>query len=1124
MAVNVGTAIAYLNLDATNFNTGLANAQSALSNLQSGTGSLMQTVAAGGTVMANAGTAWTRTFTAPLVNAAKETITFGADFEKAMSNVESVMKSVLKPGDMDRLRDAAMYWGQETVYTATEAAEALFYMGQAGWDVDQALNGLPAILNLAAAGNLDLGRASDIVTDSMTAMNLTAGQVTNGIENTAYYTSVLAAVSANANTDVNKLGESFKYVAPTAGQLNYTIEDLAIALGLAANAGIKSSQAGTSLRQALKQLIDPTDKTQAAMDKYGISLFDATGKAYPLRDVILQLQRTFGDLGIEVLDTNGDIKEGESIMEEYGNSLPISQQEKLQAIVQLFGVRAMPTMLAIIQQAGGEFDKLSDAIDGAAATGTYAAEMAETQLDNLYGDWVHFTSALGTTKIMLSEIVNDSLRNFVQQLTELVKKFNDLDEAQKIQILKWGAIVAAIGPVMMILGRLMTTIATLIGIGSKLSSLFTSISSGLAGVTGAAEGVGGGFGSILKAIGNLGTKANWIIAIIMAVITAIIDLWKNSEAFRGWVSDVFKSLVKIVKQVWGYLQQVFGILDGIWMAVVHAIEPIVAVVVKNLSPALEAVWKLLSSILNILMPILEIVGKIIELIITTFVTPLATVIGYILDLLSGFITYIVDRFGALFAFLEDLWSSGLGKAVEWVTWLVDQVVGAFQELKYLLIGDPIVIDLIEGIKAIFQQGLEFVKGVVDWFVNVVVEAFTWLWEKATEVITSLIEGIKELWSELSTWIQELWQTFVEWITEAWNKFSTWIKESLAAIGEHIRQSIDNFHRWLEEVITKIKQTAERILQAIFDTAQRVWNNIVAAFEKAKEHIQDGIEAVKQKFEELKEAIHEKFEEIKEKIQQKFEEIKEKLENLVKMIKEKFDNLLQAIKEHFQKVFEKIKEFGQKFVNAWKEAFKNVQQGIASVFNHIRNGFQQFGSSVVTIAKNVGNAFIKGLLGAGRSIKEFFVNFIKSAVEGLLSSLKAFKQTGELIMKNLWEGIKSKWNEITKLLKELWDSFLEGNLFSTIWDKIKDALSSKTSSVKKAVNGSHADGLAYVPFNGYIAELHKGERVLTAEENQRYSNSSGDGTVINFYSNEKIDEYTAAKELRRTMKDFELGLI
>lgn len=1084
MAVNIGTAVAYLQLDAQSFNSGLATAQSSLSQYQTSFSSAMTGI---GSTLTTTGTALTTGVTVPLANAAKEIITFGADFDKQMSAVRAVMGDITDE-QFEALRNAAIGWGEKTVYTATEAGEALYYMGLAGWNAEQAINGLGSVLNLAAAGQMDLGRASDVVTDSMTAMNLVAGKYTNNVENTSYYTSVLAAVMANSNTDVNMLGESFKYVAPIAGQLGFTIEDLGLALGLAANAGIKSSQAGTSLRQAFKQLISPTDKTAAAMEKYGISLFDAQGKALPLRQIMLQLQQTFGDLGVEVIDTNGELKDGEAVMEEYGNSLPISQQEKLKAVVDLFGTRAMPTMLAIIQQAGGEFDKLATAIDNAAGTGTYASEMAETQLDNLAGDWTKFTSALGTTKIMLQDLLNSGLRELVQQLTELVRKFNELDDAHKKNILKWGAIVAAIGPVMTIFGRLMLTIG-------QLAPVFTLIGEKVSTFTATLTRMRWGWfysveesGSFMAKLAQLGGKMNWIVAIIMLVITAIIDLWKNSEQFRNWIKDAFQSLLKILKRVWEHVSKVLSIFNEVWTALARSIEPIIEILAAELSPALDAVFRVLSAIFGILEPILEIIGAII-IALTPIVEFIAGIVASILGIISEIVTWIVDKIG----------------------WLLEWIVKGIEWLKYVLIGDPIIVDLIEGIKSILAIGFEFIKTITETLVNAIRDLFDWLREEAIKIIDLLVTGVQELFQNLYDWFVEGWEKFTKWLSDSWQKLKTKISESLEA-----------FITMLRNLLQRIHDTARQILNAIFEAAQAVWNQIVQAFETAKQHILDGIRMLKEKFDELKEAIIQKFNEIRENIEHKFEEIKEALGKLVEMIKEKFNNLLQHIKEHFQQLFAKIKEFGTNFVNAWKNAFQNVQRGIASVFNNIRNGFVDFGKSVFNVARQVGQKFIEGLLGTGRSIKEFFSNFIQSAVRGLLSALKAFKETGRLLMENLWKGIKEKWNDIVKLLQELWNAFLQGDLFGTIFDKLKNAISG--SNVKnKAVNGSHADGLAYVPFNGYIAELHKGERVLTAEENQRYS-SGGEGTTINFYSNERIDEYTAAKELRRTIKDMELGLV
>ena len=713
MAVNIGTAVAYLDLNMTAFNAGLQQAQSALQTFQNSSSTMGQNLMAVGGLATNVGSSLTRNITMPLIGAGQEVVQFGATFDKQMSAVEAVMKDKLKDGDIERLREAAMYWGEQTVYTATEAGEALYYMGLAGWDVEQAINGLGSVLNLAAAGQLDLGRAADVVTDSMTAMNLVAGQTTNGIENTAYYTSVLAAVMANSNTDIDQMGEAFKYVAPIAGNLNYTIEDLGLALGLAANAGIKSSQAGTSLRQALKQLISPTEKTANAMDKYGITLFDAQGQALPFRDIMVQLQRTFGDLSLEVFDANGELKDGEALMQEYGASLPISQQEKLAAIVDLFGTRAMPTMLAIIQQGGTEFDKLAGHIDEAAKTGEYAAEMAYTQMDNLHGAWVRFTSALGTTKIMLNDLVSNELQSFVEKLTEMVRWFNDLDAAQKEQIIKWGLIVAAVGPVLMIFGNLLRSIGLIVeglNIFNPTLGTLRTIMGQLHAETSIAHGV---LELLKTAISNLFTPMTAWIAIIALVIAAVVDLWKNNEEFRENVTRIWNAVLDVIQSVWSVVQPIFNMLLQVFMEIAKAIEPIISMLVQVLAPIMEVIADLIGTIADLLRPLIELISGILVVAIRA--------IGGVIQGLVKILEPVVSMLASILEFLTDL-----------VSIAFERMAGKLQ-------------NFVDGCKKAFHS---FITEAKQWWDNLMnLLGNTWLGK--------LFNNAKEFWNNISRGLSNL---------------------------------------------------------------------------------------------------------------------------------------------------------------------------------------------------------------------------------------------------------------------------------------------------------------------------------------------------------------------------------
>lgn len=197
-----------------------------------------------------------------------------AEFEAQMSTVKAISNA--SAGDMKRLSEEAKHMGATTQFTAVEAGKALEYMAMAGWKTDQMLGGLPGIMNLAAASGEDLGQVSDIVTDALTAFNMTADQ-------SGRFADVLAQASSNANTNVSMMGSTFQKVAPVAGALGYSVEDMSLGIGLMANASIKAEVAGTSLKTALANMAKPTKQMQAYMDKYGISLTNADGSMKTFR-------------------------------------------------------------------------------------------------------------------------------------------------------------------------------------------------------------------------------------------------------------------------------------------------------------------------------------------------------------------------------------------------------------------------------------------------------------------------------------------------------------------------------------------------------------------------------------------------------------------------------------------------------------------------------------------------------------------------------------------------------------------------------------------------------------------------------------------------------------------------
>ena len=327
--------------------------------------------------------------------ALKKSIDIGSEFEAQMSTVGAIANA--SESDMVRLTDKAKEMGATTKFTAVESGQAFEYMAMAGWKTNQMLNGISGIMSLAAASGEDLGTTSDIVTDALTAFGLKA-------KDSAHFSDVLAQTSASANTNVSMLGESFKYVAPVAGSMGYSIEDISLALGLMANASVKSSIAGRSLKTAIANMAAPTDTMATAMKKYNISLKDSHGGIKDFKSVLDNIRESLGKID--------------------------DKKERAAAIKNIFGKDALAGMSAIITASEKDYDNLTKAIyncDGA------AEKMADRKMDNLKGDVALLTSALETKAINIYELTSGPLREITQDLTDWVEEFDVNSAAQKLE-------------------------------------------------------------------------------------------------------------------------------------------------------------------------------------------------------------------------------------------------------------------------------------------------------------------------------------------------------------------------------------------------------------------------------------------------------------------------------------------------------------------------------------------------------------------------------------------------------------------------------------------------------------------------------------------------------------------
>ncbi len=355
-----------------------------------------------------------------------------SDFDSAMSKVAAV--SGATGDDLQALRDKAREMGSKTKFSASEAAEAMNYMAMAGWKTNDTLSGIDGIMNLAAASGEDLATTSDIVTDALTAFGLTAAD-------SGHFADVLAAASSNANTNVSMLGESFKYCAPIAGALGFSCEDTAEALGLMANAGIKSTQSGTSMRSIMTALSGDVKFCSAAFGEMEIATSNSDGSMRSLSDILADCRVAFDQM---------------------------SESEKASAAETLVGKNAMSGFLALMNAAPADIDKLSSAIANCDGT---SLSMAETMQDNLAGQLTILKSQLEELAISFGEILMPVIRDIITKIQGFVDKLNALDPATKQTIIKIGLMAAALGPLLIVVGKTLSSIGSMMTFISKIPTM-----------------------------------------------------------------------------------------------------------------------------------------------------------------------------------------------------------------------------------------------------------------------------------------------------------------------------------------------------------------------------------------------------------------------------------------------------------------------------------------------------------------------------------------------------------------------------------------------------------------------------------------------------------------------------
>ena len=454
MAIDAGTVMAYMDMDLSPFSNKLSTAMSQLSTFADNSENAGTRIEVLGSSLTSVGTSLTTGLTLPIVGIGTASVSAAASFEEAMSEVQALTGAT--GSEFDALSEQAQELGASTRYSATEASNAMSELASAGFTTSEIMSAMPGLLDLAASGNVDLATAAGIASSTLRGFGLEASE-------TAHVSDVLAEAAARTNAGITDTGEAMKYIAPVASAMGISIEEVTAAIGLLSNAGIQGGQAGTVLRSALSRLASPSAEAAELMGQLGFNAYDAQGKMLPLKDIIGNLETATAGL---------------------------TDEQKQNAIVTIFGQEAMSGMLALTAAGPAQLEELTNSLENCDGS---ASKMAKTMQNNLKGKVTELKSALEGAGIAIGEKLIPALTNGVKKITEVVSAFNNLDEGTQKSIVKFGLVAAAIGPVVLITGKLVTGIGKVITVLHGLSTVIGGV--GIAGMTtgllaaGAAVGV-----------------------------------------------------------------------------------------------------------------------------------------------------------------------------------------------------------------------------------------------------------------------------------------------------------------------------------------------------------------------------------------------------------------------------------------------------------------------------------------------------------------------------------------------------------------------------------------------------------------------------------------------------------
>ncbi|MCK1926291.1 phage tail tape measure protein [Clostridioides difficile] len=1015
----------------------------------------------------------------------------GTEFESAMSQVKATFGNSLKPGDFEALSKAARDAGKATTKTAADSANALQYMGLAGWDVQKSMHALMPVLNLSEAASMDLGLASDLVTDSMSSMCLEvdkvskSGKVLAGAGLSEYLDKV-ANASTKSNTSIQQLMEAFNVAGGTFSNLKVPLSEATAIMGILANRGVKGTDAGHALNSIMVNLTTGAGQAGKAMKKLGVSAFDNQGKFKGMSNVLKEVANKTKDM---------------------------TDKQKNYYLAAIGGKTQLKTLQKLLDGVGNEYDSLKKKIDNSKGA---LKTMSDVMKDNTKGGLATLKSALEETGITIYYQLKPAIASVVDNLTKMTVWFNNLSEPIKRVITNVMLSVGAFGVLLLTIGAVSLIVSKAIGIFGFFVPIILRAKVAFRAFVIGMKPLSAVFLAVMGPIG-------WTITAVIALSVAFTIAYAKSEVFRNKVNSLVKSFTEFAKPIVSFCMPALKQLGEKFKELLSSLGPLFAsilnlgsVIMKVLGPVLIGVIGFHIAKLVLILSTLATAFRAVVDTITNVLNGLASILSGIFDLIIGIVTgdskKMMDGVKQIFdggaKIIKSIWKGFIDFITAPIEAVADIVDSLFKDkAKWLT-------DKWRDLRTFLENPIEATAKIsTKTNVNIPGSKAADAAGKSTPNTGGLkqtMANLKGSFSDFKTFIKPMTDSISQGVesgktkfTELQNKILNDVKPALKVLED----SGVSFKNKFKESITSIKDKFNELKDILVGNIKTNIDNLVKAFEPLKPHLDN----LKECFDKVKQAITDFFTPAKQ-VGDTVDQVSQPMDNMKKStdgIKLAFQNLGQAlapVKAWFQGFMPFLSQIGQQLLPSIGIAIAGVVGGIILAFTWVLNTL----TAIITTVSGIINGIISFISG----IINVVMGLITGNADQTMDGLKQIFDGGVGIVKSIWNGLVDLVSGVLEPVIDLADSLFKDKVkgVKEAWNKLKEFFHNPIKGMIEVVKsgpslkiGKGADaagksprkafGINRVPRNDYLIRAHEGEKLLTKQEANQYKRNSSNGSLF-----------------------------